>query len=94
MYYPIQLPFLLNEEFTRVMSYHEKVVPECKEFVLCFWSMWSKTQDQVRVKNVIIADGCIDLIVDFDQKLIFSQEINKQILIMKLRYRHAFLAHA
>lgn len=71
MYYPIQLPFLLNEEFTRVMSYHEKVVPECKEFILCFWSMWSKTQDQVRVKNVIIADGCIDLIVDFDQKLIF-----------------------
>lgn len=71
MYYPIQLPFLLNKEFTRAMVYREQLIPECSEFVLCFWSMWSKTQEQVRVKNVIIADGCIDLIADFDQKQLF-----------------------
>lgn len=70
MYYPIQLPFLLNEDFTRVMTYREKIIPECSDFVLCFWSMYPKAVEQTRVRNVIIADGCIDLIVDFDQKMI------------------------
>lgn len=71
MYYPIQLPFILNEEFTRVMTYREKKVPECSDFVLCFWEMAPKTNEKKRVKNVIIADGCIDLIVDYDQKQLF-----------------------
>ena len=85
MYYPIQLPFLLNDDFTRVMSYCEKIISGCSDFVLCFWSIQSKTQEQARVKNVIIADGCIDLIVDFDQKML--------ILIMKSKHPHTFLAH-
>lgn len=71
MYYPIQLPFLLNEDFTRVMTYREIIIPECSDFVLCFWSMYPKVAVQTRVRNVIIADGCIDLIVDFDQKMLF-----------------------
>ena len=71
MYYPIQLPFILNEAFTRVMTYREIVIPECSDFVLCFWEMFPKVNEQTRVKNVIIADGCIDLIVDYDQKQLF-----------------------
>lgn len=71
MYCPIQLPFLLSNDFTRVMSYREKIISGCSDFVLCFWSIQSKTQEQACVKNVIIADGCIDLIVDFDQRMIF-----------------------
>lgn len=70
MYYPIQLPFLLNEDFTRVMRYHEKTMLQENDFILCFWSMLPKNAEQMKVTNVIIADGCIDLIVDFDQKLI------------------------
>lgn len=71
MYYPIQLPFVLNKDFTRVMSYHEKLVPECSEFIICFWQMSPKTNEQTQIKNVIIADGCIDLIADYDQKMLF-----------------------
>ncbi|MGP5428879.1 helix-turn-helix domain-containing protein [Enterococcus malodoratus] len=71
MYYPIQLPFLLNEEFTRVMNYQEKIIPESSDFILCFWEISSKMNEPTEVKNVIIADGCIDLIVDYDQKMIF-----------------------
>lgn len=70
MYYPIQLPFLLNEEFTRVMTYREKNCSTENQFILCFWSMFPKTDQKSRVQNVIIADGCIDLIVDFDRKII------------------------
>ena len=78
MYYPIQLPFVLNKDFTRVMSYHEKLVPECSEFIICFWQMTPKTNEQTQIKNVIIADG-IDLIADYDQKMLFftgNQKIN------------------
>lgn len=71
MYYPIQLPFILNTAFTRTMTYREKIIPECDNFVLCFWEMIPKTNELTRVKNVIIADGCIDLIVDYDQKQLF-----------------------
>lgn len=93
MYYPIQLPFILNDTFTRLVTYREKIIPECSDFVLCFWEMFPKTNEQARVKNIIIADGCIDLIVDFDQRQLFSQEISRQILIMRLKYRRAFLVH-
>ena len=71
MYYPIQLPFLLNKQFTDVMNYQEIINSECSEFVLCFWSMYPKSEGRSSVKNIIIADGCIDLIVDFDNKQIF-----------------------
>ncbi|MGK0604943.1 DUF6597 domain-containing transcriptional factor [Enterococcus gilvus] len=71
MYYPIQVPFLLNDAFTQAVVYSETVIPECSAFILCFWSMHPKTKQHRRVKNVIIADGCIDLIVDFDRKEIF-----------------------
>ncbi|MGM0338204.1 helix-turn-helix domain-containing protein [Enterococcus sp. AZ007] len=71
MYYPIQLPFILNDTFTNLVTYREKIIPECSDFVLCFWEMFPKTNEQARVKNIIIADGCIDLIVDFDQRQLF-----------------------
>lgn len=71
VYYPIQVPFLLNDAFTQAVVYNETVIPECSAFILCFWSMHPKTKQHRQVKNVIIADGCIDLIVDFDRKEIF-----------------------
>jgi hypothetical protein len=41
-YYPVQLPFLLNERFKQNVLYTEVVYPDCSEFAICFWEMEPK----------------------------------------------------
>lgn len=70
MYYPIQIPYILYDEFKAKVRYIEKTVPSLSNFVICFWEMSPKTYDKENIKNIIVADGCIDLIVSFDDKKI------------------------
>lgn len=94
MYYPIQVPFLLNDAFTQAVVYNETVIPECSAFILCFWSMYPKTEQHRRVKNVIIADGCIDLIVNFDRKEIFFTGNQQTEFDYEIETPHISLVHA
>lgn len=68
MYYPTQIPYILNQEFSRNMKYSETSAEECGGFVICFWDMQPLSGCMFSVENIIAADACIDLIVDYDEK--------------------------
>ena len=68
MYYPVQIPYILNKEFSENIFYSEEIVEEFNDFAICFWMMQPITECKLSVKNIIAADGCIDLVVDFDKK--------------------------
>lgn len=70
MYYPIQIPFILNRDFTQNMKYAESPAPEYGGFVICFWEMQSTNNTKLSVTNVIVTDACIDIVVAFDEKKI------------------------
>lgn len=77
MYYPIQIPYILDEVFLRQIEYKEKVVKEISDFIICYWQMKSSNAKKVLLDNIIIVDGCIDLIVDFDNKAIGFSGMSK-----------------
>lgn len=66
----MQIPYILNKEFSNNVQYSEYSLPSLDDFLICFWEMRPKTADSSTVKNIIIADACIDLVVDFDNKQI------------------------
>jgi AraC-like DNA-binding protein len=69
-YYPIQIPFLLNENFKRNVSYSETVCPDMAGFAICFWEMEPKTNPNKTVENIILPDACVDLLVDAGEKVV------------------------
>ena len=42
MYYPKQLPYLLDKEFKENIKYTEYNIKELEEFAMCIWTMKSK----------------------------------------------------
>ena len=70
MYYPIQIPYILDKEFAESIKYSEEIIPNLEDFVICFWEMQPLLNVEKTVENIIIADGCIDLVVDYDGKRI------------------------
>ena len=70
MYYPIQIPYVLDKEFSESIKYSEEIIPNLKDFVICFWEMQPLSNVEKTVENIIVADGCIDLVVDYDGKRI------------------------
>ncbi|MFP3154658.1 helix-turn-helix domain-containing protein [Lachnospiraceae bacterium ZAX-1] len=69
-YCPIQIPFLLNENFKRNVSYSETVCPDMASFAICFWEMKPRTNPNRMVENIILADACVDLVVDAGEKAV------------------------
>ena len=70
MYYPIQIPYILNRDFTEHIEYRETTIDELSDFVICMWESISISDEVLKINNIIIADGCIDLVVDFDNRII------------------------
>ncbi|RVU55476.1 DUF6597 domain-containing transcriptional factor [Anaerosphaera multitolerans] len=70
MYYPIQIPYKLDENFLKHIKYNEEKVKELSNFVICYWEMIPRTKENIHINNIIITDGCIDLVVDFDNKVV------------------------
>ncbi len=70
MYYPLQIPYILSKEFSSVVQYSEETVDALKDFTVCFWEMRPKTDEAKTVENVILTDGCVDLVADFAHKQI------------------------
>lgn len=68
MYYPIQIPFILSQTFEEHVSFEEEISLELKEFVICFWETKYISDSKKVVNNIIIPDGCIDLIVDYQRQ--------------------------
>ena len=70
MYYPIQIPYLLNQAYSQNMNYMETAAADCEGFVICFWEMQPASDKQLSLENIIVADGCIDIVVDYDEQRI------------------------
>ena len=70
MYYPIQIPYVLSKTFAESIRYTEHIVPAFQDFVICLWELQPLSDAEKIVENIIVADGCIDLLVDYDEKRI------------------------
>ena len=66
MYYPIQVPYILNNSFSQHIQYTEEVVTALQDFVICIWEMTPIYPEKKAIQNVIAADGCIDLVVGYE----------------------------
>lgn len=70
MYSPIQLPYLLNTTLSQHMRYTETCPDKDRDFIICFWEMQPLTEAQWSQEMIIAADGCIDLVANYDEKVI------------------------
>jgi len=69
-YYPIQIPYILDKAFSETMLYTEEIVPEYQDFLICLWDIQPFASNERTVGNIIVADGCIDLVANFKEKQI------------------------
>ncbi|MDL2300620.1 helix-turn-helix transcriptional regulator [Clostridiaceae bacterium OttesenSCG-928-D20] len=70
MYYPIQIPYILNKEFSQNIKYVEEPADDCGGFAICYWEMQPMAERRLSVSNIIATDACIDLVANFDEKRI------------------------
>ncbi|CAM3474575.1 helix-turn-helix domain-containing protein [Erysipelothrix anatis] len=73
MYTPVQIPTYLHDTFSEYINYYETELPSFDAWVICMWHF-----HQVKpipkghsVTNIIVADACIDCIVDQENQTIF-----------------------
>jgi AraC-like DNA-binding protein len=70
MYYPLQIPYMLSKDFSEAVKYSEEMNADLNDFVMCFWEMQEITKEEKSIENIIVTDGCIDLVADFNHKQI------------------------
>lgn len=80
MYNPVQIPSILDKIFIKKVHYKEYICPSLEQYIMCIWSMKSYQELQQPVTNVILPDGCIDLIVDFSNQEIYFSGTSKATL--------------
>lgn len=69
---------MLSREFNNAIGYIEEIITCLSDFVICVWEMTPKIESKAIVANhVIVADGCIDLVVDFRYKEICFAGMSK-----------------
>lgn len=91
MYYPLQIPFILNENYARNISYTEETPQALEKFVICLWEMQPITKQQMTADHIILADGCIDLVVDYRHKEIGFAGMSKTLFDDKIYIPDKFL---
>lgn len=91
MYDPVQIPYILNKEFPKNIQYAEEPADLCSEFVICFWEMTPLANGSASTDNVIVADGCIDLVVAYDEKQIDFAGMRKTNFHYKLELPGRFM---
>jgi len=96
LYYPKQIPYLLDKEFKENIKYEEYQINELSEYCMCIWTMQSRKILDKTIYNYILPDACIDIVIDFSDKTIcfagFSKdtipfELNKKIDFMGVRLK-------
>lgn len=90
MYYPKQIPYLLDKEFKKNIEYKEYHIKELKDYCMCIWTMKSKKILNKTISNNILPDACIDIVIDFVNNTIcfagFSKETKDFKLDQKIDY--------
>ncbi len=91
MYYPKQIPYLLDKNFKENIDYKEYVFDELKSHVMCIWHMKSKKIKNETIYNNILPDACIDVVFDFINKTIIFAGFSKETEPFKLNREINFL---
>ena len=68
MYYPIQIPNILDNDFSKHIDYQEEVIDSLQDFVICFWQMQPKANEEKVVKDLVLIDGCTELVISYTSK--------------------------
>ena len=72
MYQPLQPHQIFNDGFEEKIAYTQHHVPQLNDVLTCLWESISIPQEGT-LNDVIVADGCIDLIVNVvDQTIYFT----------------------
>ncbi len=84
MYYPKQIPYLLDKIFKDNVEYTEYHFEELQDFCMCIWKMQSKKILKEPIYNYILPDACIDIIINFTKKEIIFSGFSKETEILTL----------
>lgn len=86
-YYPLQIPYLLDEDFQAHIMYKEHHIQELKDYCMCIWEMQSKGFLDKTIYNYILPDACIDIVVDFSNKTICFAGFSKETIPFELKQK-------
>lgn len=78
MYYPKQIPYVLNKEFHKYIDYKEYLVTQLEQYCMCIWEMKAKRNFDTIIYNPILPDACIDIVIDFYHKTIHFAGFSKK----------------
>ena len=84
MFYPLQIPNILDNEFKDKLNYQEYIPPHLKEYIMCIWSMRSEEYLKTPVNNVILPDGCIDIVINFSADIVIFSATSKATTYMPI----------
>lgn len=85
MFYPKQVPYLLNEKFKANITYKEYRYEELNDYCMCVWTMKSKQFLDKPIYNNILPDACIDIVIDFTAKSISFAGYSKETVSLELK---------
>ncbi len=73
MYTPVQIPTYLHDTFPEYFRYVEKELPTLDLWAICMWHFHQikPILPSHTVENIIVADACIDCIIDQKNQTIF-----------------------
>lgn len=91
MYYPKQIPYLLDKDFQDYIEYTEYNLKELEVYCMCLWSMETKKKIDKTIYNPILPDACIDLIIDFEKKELFFSGFSKQTELFPINSKTDYL---
>ncbi len=87
MYYPKQIPYLLDKEFKQNIEYIEYRIKDVEKYCMCIWTMRSKEILDKTICNNILPDACIDIVIDFVTKTICFAGFSKETEAFELRHQ-------
>jgi len=91
LYYPKQIPYLLDKEFKENIKYEEYQIKELSEYCMCIWTMQSRKILDKTIYNYILPDACIDIVIDFSNKTICFAGFSKDTIPFKLNKKIDFM---
>ena len=71
MYYPLQIPNILDQDFSKHVDYKEEIIEPLQDFVICFWQMQPKANEEKVVKDLVLIDACTELVISYTSKQVF-----------------------
>ena len=91
MYYPKQIPYLLDKKFSENLLYKEYKIKELEDFCMCIWQIQAKRNLEETIYNYILPDACIDMVIDFSIKTVCFAGFSKETMSFPLQQKIDYL---